>query len=102
MAKKINDQAQNITAFKSTTKIKKVKKQTEKYCDMQYEFRQSILYYKTNSRENMKGKRDSKEHLTKSNKNSSLQTEMVHPGSSRMDKDPHFSETPELGLLRKF
>lgn len=100
MAKK-KDQAQNITAFKSTTKIQKVKK-AEKCCDMQYEFRQSILYYKTNSRENIKGKRDSKEHFTKLNKNSSLQTEMAHPGSSRMDKDPHFSETSELRRLRKF
>ena len=27
---------------------------------------------------------------------------MAHPGSSRMDKDPHFSETSELRRLRKF
>ena len=50
----------------------------------------------------MKGERESKEHLTKLNKNSNLQTEMAHPGSSRMNKDPHFSETSELVKLRKF
>ena len=50
----------------------------------------------------MKGKRASKEHLTKLNKNSSLQNEMAHPESSRMNKDPHFSETSEFGRLRKF
>ena len=50
----------------------------------------------------MKGNKESKEHLTKLNKNSSLQNEMAHPGSSRMNKDPHFSETSELRRLRKF
>lgn len=50
----------------------------------------------------MKEKRESKEHFTKLNKNSSLPTEMAHQGPSRVNKDPHLSETSELKQLRKF